>query len=122
MNIALVILTLAFGFTLVSCGSSTVANNTTSKNVAVSPTPASRGSVPKDGEYSGTGVVTNVNTGLSSIELDHEEIKDLMPAMKMEFFVSDKKLLDELKVGDKVDFVIRYKDPTETIVGIKKVQ
>jgi len=122
MKITLVILTLAFAFTVASCGSPTVSNNTISKNVAVSPTPVPRASVPKDGEYSGKGLVTKINPELGSVELDHEEIKDMMPAMRMEFFVSDKKLLNGLNVGDKVDFVIRYKDPTETIVSIKRAQ
>ena len=40
--------------------------------------------------------------------------------MRMEFFVTDKKMLDGLTVGDKVDFVLRYKHPTETIVKISK--
>ena len=57
-----------------------------------------------------------------SVELKHEEIKDLMPAMQMEFFVKDKKILEGLKVGDKVDFVIEYKHPQETITSIKKAQ
>ena len=45
-----------------------------------------------------------------------------MPPMQMEFFVSDKSLLKDLKVGDKVDFVVEYKHPTEKIVSIKKAQ
>ena len=59
---------------------------------------------------------------LGSVEVNHEDIKDLMPAMTMEFFVSDKKMLDGLKVGDRVDFVIRYKDRNETITKITKSQ
>ena len=45
-----------------------------------------------------------------------------MPPMIMEFFVSEKKMLDGLKVGDKVDFVLRYKHPGETIVKITKAK
>ena len=80
------------------------------------PTPV----VPKNGDYPGTGKVTKINLELSSVELDHEEIKEVMPAMLMEFFVSDKKLLNGLKVGDAIDFTLRYKDGQETIVDIKK--
>ena len=89
---------------------------------AASPTPVPTIATPKDGDYPAKGVVTKINLELGSIELDHEEIKGVMPAMLMEFFVTDKKMLAGLKVGDKVDFVLRYKDPTETIVDINKIQ
>ncbi|HEX6126479.1 MAG TPA: copper-binding protein [Pyrinomonadaceae bacterium] len=61
----------------------------------------------KDGDYNGKGVVTKIDTELGSVEIDHEDIPDLMPPMRMEFYVSDKKMLGGLKVGDKVDFVLR---------------
>ena len=57
-----------------------------------------------------------------TIKINHEEMKDLMPAMQMEFFVKDKILLKGLAVGDKVDFVLEYKHPGEIIVSIKKTQ
>ncbi len=78
--------------------------------------------IPKDGNYDGKGVVTKINNELGSVEVNHEEIKDLMPAMQMEFFVKDKALLKGLAVGDKVDFVVEYKHPTEIISSIKKAQ
>lgn len=77
---------------------------------------------PKDGDYPGTGKVTKINTELGSVELDHREIVGVMPAMQMEFYVKDKSLLDGIKVGDNVEFVLEYKHPSETIVGIKKIQ
>ena len=86
------------------------------------PAPVTAPSIPKDGNYDGNGEVTKINSELGSVELKHEEIKDLMPAMQMEFFVKDKSLLKGLAVGDKVDFVIEYKHPTEIIVSIKKAQ
>jgi Cu/Ag efflux protein CusF len=70
--------------------------------------------------YDGTGVVTKINLELVSVELKHEEIKGLMPAMQMEFYVSDKKFLEDLKVGDKVDFVLENSANGEKIVSIKK--
>jgi Cu/Ag efflux protein CusF len=109
---------------LCSCGSDPAANNTAAAKPTpaspVSPTPVPTASIPKNGDYNAKGVVTKINLDLASVELNHEEIKDLMPAMLMEFFVSDKKFLNGLKVGDKVDFVVRYKDGAETIVDIKK--
>ena len=79
-------------------------------------------SSPANGDYPGRGKVTKIDMKLGSVELDHEEIKGVMPAMKMEFFVSDKKILGGLAVGDKADFTLRYNDNTEIIVDIKKVQ
>lgn len=78
--------------------------------------------IPKDGNYDGKGTITKINLELGSVELKHEEIKDLMPAMQMEFFVKDKEMLKNLKVGDKVNFVVEYKHPQETITSIKKAQ
>ena len=86
------------------------------------PKPAPTAVVPQNGDYDGKGVVTKIDLKLGSVEMDHEEIKDVMPPMRMEFYVSDKKMLDGLKVGDKVDFVLRYKDHTETVVKISKTQ
>lgn len=115
----IVILALA---TLSACGGKPYGNENARPVSAISPTPAPTAVIPKDGDYNAKGVVTKLDLEQGSIELDHEEIKDMMPAMKMEFFVADKKILDGLKVGDKVDFVLRYKNPTETIVSIKKAQ
>lgn len=130
MKINLVILVTLFVAALCSCGSTPMANNVATVKPTplpsiVSPassTPVPTPSTPKNGDYNGKGIVTKVAPESPSIELNHEEIKGMMPAMQMEFFVSDKKLLNGVKVGDKVDFVVRYKDATETIVGIKKAQ
>lgn len=107
---------------LSACDGKPIGNENVKPVSATSPTPAPTVIIPKDGDYSGKGVVTKLNLEQGSIELDHEEIKGMMPAMQMEFFVADKKILDGLKMGDKVDFVLRYKNPTETIVSIKKAQ
>jgi Cu/Ag efflux protein CusF len=77
---------------------------------------------PKNGDYDGKGLVTKVDLKIGSVEIDHEDIPGVMPPMKMEFYVSDKKILDGIKVGDRVDFVLRYKDHTETVVNIKKAK
>jgi len=87
---------------------------------AKTPTPVPTPLIPKDGDYPGRGKVTKIDMKLGSVELDHEEIAGVMPAMKMELYVSDKAMLTGLKVGDQVDFILRYKHPTETIVKIEK--
>jgi len=56
--------------------------------------------------YYGVGVVKSLNPKQPSIEIDHEAIKDLMPAMQMAFYVKDKSLLKNLKTGDRVEFTL----------------
>jgi Cu/Ag efflux protein CusF len=70
--------------------------------------------------YDGKGVVTKINLELVSVELDHEEIKGLMPKMIMEFYVKEKSQLEKLKVGDKVDFVLEDNAGAEQIIKIVK--
>lgn len=72
--------------------------------------------------FEGRGVVTKINLELGSVELDHEEIKGLMPPMIMEFYVAEKKEIEVLKVGDKVEFVIESNRGQEKIISIKKIQ
>ncbi len=95
---------------------------TAKKAQAEKATPLPTPIIPKDGNYNGRGEVTKINDELGSVELNHEEIKDLMAPMQMEFFVKDKTLLKGLKIGDRVDFVVEYKHPTEVITSIKKAQ
>jgi Cu(I)/Ag(I) efflux system protein CusF len=71
--------------------------------------------------YPGTGVVGTINRQEGWIELNHEEIKDLMPAMQMEFNVKDKTLLDKVKTGDRVDFTIVETEKGEWLTEIKKI-
>jgi len=99
-----------------------------SKNQAVKPaqtasaTPNASPSVPKNKNYDGKGVVTKINLESVSVEINHEKIEGLMDAMIMEFFVTKKTELERLKVGDKVEFVIEYKDGQEKIISIKKAK
>lgn len=71
--------------------------------------------------YPGTGVVATINRDEGWIEINHEEIKGLMPAMQMEFNVKDKSLLDKAKVGDRVDFTIVETEKGEYLTELKKV-
>jgi Cu/Ag efflux protein CusF len=56
--------------------------------------------------YRGSGVVKIINIKEGWIEIDHEEIPGLMPAMEMEYWVKKKSLLKQARVGDRVDFVV----------------
>lgn len=69
----------------------------------------------------GVGVVTKIDMEIGSVELNHEEIKCIpMPSMIMEFNVSDKKMLENLKVGDKVKFKLEDNAGAERIIEIIK--
>lgn len=72
--------------------------------------------------FDGKGTVTKINLELVSVELDHEEIKGLMPKMQMEFYVKEKSELERLNVGDKVDFVLEDNAGAEQIIRIKKAK
>lgn len=104
-----------------ACGSNEAVNPVPSP-ATPSPTPTAAIDIPKDGDYPGRGKVTKIDLKGGSVELDHEDIKGVMPAMIMQINVSDKAILDGIQVGDQVDFVLRYKHPTETIVKITKRQ
>ncbi|HQU84442.1 MAG TPA: copper-binding protein [Pyrinomonadaceae bacterium] len=104
------------------------ASETKNQNVKPSPTasnssfPVSTPDATKIKIANGKGVVTKINLELVSVELDHEEIKDVMPAMKMEFYVKEKSELEKLKIGDKVDFVLEENFGQEKIISIKKAK
>ena len=112
--------------TISSCSTQQQGTNNTANNSSgaspTSPTPIPTASVPKNGDYQGKGKVTKINNELGSVEIEHEEIKDVMPAMPMELYVSNKAMLKTIKVGDQVDFTLRYKDGQETIISISKAR
>jgi Cu/Ag efflux protein CusF len=119
-------------FILILAISACQQNTSESKNQTVKPTataapvaaetPKPAPSKPQNKNYDGKGIVTKIDLKLVSVEINHEKIEGLMPAMTMEFFVAKKPELEKLKVGDKVDFVVEYKDGQEKIIGIKKAE
>ena len=82
--------------------------------------PAGFGPPVMNKPYPGTGVVASINKPEGWIEINHEEIKDLMPAMQMEFNVKDKSLLDKVSVGDRVDFTIVETEKGEYLTEINR--
>jgi Cu(I)/Ag(I) efflux system protein CusF len=71
--------------------------------------------------YPGTGVVTIINQKEGWVEIEHEEIKDLMPAMQMEFWIRNPSLLRGIRVGDKVDFVVVEDRVGQYLTELKRV-
>lgn len=70
--------------------------------------------------FQGVGVVKSLNPKLPAIEIDHEEIVGLMPAMQMEFPVTEASMLNGLAVNDHVDFTIIDNLGQMKITAIKK--
>ena len=56
--------------------------------------------------YSAVGTVKDIDATVPMIEIDHEDIQGLMPAMQMQFRLKDKSLLDGIKVGDRIEFTV----------------
>jgi len=67
----------------------------------------------------GVGIVESFDQERATIQIDHEDIKDLMPAMNMLFAVKDKSLLDTVNPGDKIDFWV---DPTPAGLVVVRIQ
>jgi Cu/Ag efflux protein CusF len=72
--------------------------------------------------YHGVGVIKKINPQDPSITIDHEDIKDYMAAMTMEYYVKDRSLLDSIQPGDKVDFTIEDRQGVVLVSEIKKKQ
>jgi Cu/Ag efflux protein CusF len=70
--------------------------------------------------YEAVGVVKAVNPKGPAIEIDHEDIEGLMPAMQMEFPVTDAALLNGLAVNDRIDFTVENATDGMKVVAIKK--
>lgn len=70
--------------------------------------------------YPAVGVVKAINPAAPSIEIDHEDIEGLMPAMQMEFEVSDGSLLGGISVNDRIDFTVEDRAGVMRVTAIKK--
>jgi Cu/Ag efflux protein CusF len=68
------------------------------------------------------GIVKHVypNPKAPAIEIDHGDIDGLMPAMQMEFPVTDPHLLDGIAVNDRIDFTIEAAAGQMKVSAIKK--
>lgn len=71
-------------------------------------------------QYKGVGVVKSLNHTAPAIEINHGDIEGLMPAMQMEFPVTDANLLNGLAVNDRIDFTVENAPEGMKVVAIKK--
>ena len=65
--------------------------------------------------YYGVGVIEEIHKDRATVQINHEDIKDFMPAMNMPFTVKDVRLLDSVAVGDHIKFGLQA-TPTGMIV------
>src|SRR5262249_39104966 len=84
---------------------------------ALGPAPA----VPSK-RYTGQGMVEGLNPNAPSIEINHGDIDGFMPAMQMEFPVTDPKLLNGLAINDRIDFTVENDPEGVKVVAIKKIE
>ena len=73
-------------------------------------------------EYPMRGAVTALDAGAHKATIDHEEIKDFMPAMTMPYPVKDPAEFSKLAVGDKITATVYVTDDTMWIANIKKAE
>lgn len=85
-----------------------------------SPSPVGPAAAVQTRTYEGVGVVKSLNPKRPGIEIDHEDIEGLMPAMQMEFPVPDGALLEGLAVNDRIDFTIEDGVGEMRVIAIKK--
>ena len=64
---------------------------------------------------------SNRSIEIGSIQINHEEIKDWMPAMSMPYTVKDKSLLEAAEPGDRVEFSLEATSKGQVVTEIKKV-
>ena len=110
-RVIVVCVALVFG----ACSSKQPANKETP-----APAPSGPAAAIQPNTYQGAGVVKALDPKAPAIEIDHEEIVGLMPAMQMEFPVTDVALLSGLAVNDRIDFTVVEKTGQMKVTAIKK--
>ncbi len=71
--------------------------------------------------YKSVGVIKKVDAENGKITIDHEDIAGYMSAMEMTEPVSDKKMLESVKIGDKVEFEIERTGSKILITKLDKI-
>lgn len=70
----------------------------------------------------GVGVIKSIDQKAGTVTIAHEPIKELnWPAMTMPFKVAQPALLENKAAGNKVEFALRGKDMSATIISLTVV-
>lgn len=75
---------------------------------------------PEVSNYTSRGVVKNVDKDAGKVTIDHEDIPGYMEAMEMSAGVADAAMLDQVAVGDAVDFDLRREGSRLTVTKFTK--
>ena len=108
-KILVILIFSAISFAL-SCGQKNETNN------RAAPTNS-----PKIQIYKSVGVVKTVDTDAVKITIAHEEIPDYMPAMESPLGVSDVRMIEAVKAGDKVEFELERSASNVVITKLDKI-
>ena len=73
-----------------------------------------------NGVYDIRGAVVALDSAKKTVELDHEEIPGVMPAMSMEYSVVDPKVLQGLNLGDSVRGKVKVESGNYSITSLVK--
>ncbi|HEY2962697.1 MAG TPA: copper-binding protein [Pyrinomonadaceae bacterium] len=84
--------------------------------------PSGPAAAVQNSQHKGEGVVKALNPNAPSIEINHGDIDGLMPAMQMEFPVTDANLLKGLAVNDRIEFTVENAPEGMKVVAIKKYE
>ena len=72
--------------------------------------------------HHGVGIVESIDKELATVQINHEEIKDYMPAMSMPYAVKSKSLLDSVNPGDRVEFSLEGTSKGDVVSEIKRIE
>src|SRR6185295_16962418 len=72
--------------------------------------------------HHGVGVVESIDKEMATVQINHEDIKDYMPAMSMPYAVKDKTLLDSVSPGDRVEFSLENTPKGDVVSEIKRIE
>ena len=72
--------------------------------------------------HHGVGIIESIDKEIATIQINHEEIKDYMPAMSMPYGVKDKSLLDSVSAGDRVEFSLEGTTKGDVVSEIKRIE
>jgi protein SCO1/2 len=70
--------------------------------------------------YHGVGVIEEIHKDPATVQINHEDIKDFMPAMSMPFPVKDAGMLDSFTVGDHIKFGLQSTPAGLVVVEMEK--
>jgi Cu(I)/Ag(I) efflux system protein CusF len=72
--------------------------------------------------HHGVGVVESIDKEMATVQINHEDIKDYMPAMSMPYPVKDRSLLDSVSPGDRVEFSLEGTSKGDVVSEIKRIE